>query len=139
MNYLLFGFPFCSFPLPDYFVLFEHFHQKGDERKEKQLVSNPFNASEGPTDEASDFLSAWGLDDWFSFLPIDLVPSRKPWLQKACSGVLDHQCCCVLLLSFHVFPSASRALCSWRLGDSEPVPGLPLGRPHKIARLVMSS
>lgn len=77
VNCLLLGFPLCSFPL------FEHFHQKGDERKERQLVSNPFNASEGPTNEAADFLSAWVLDDWFSFLPIDLVPSRKPWLQKA--------------------------------------------------------
>lgn len=56
MNCLLLGFPLCSFPLLDYFVLFEHFHQKGFERKERQLVSNPFNASEGPTDEAADFV-----------------------------------------------------------------------------------
>lgn len=28
-------------------------------------------------------LFAWVLDNWFSYLPIDLVSSSKPWLQEA--------------------------------------------------------
>lgn len=67
VSYLLLDFPHCSLPPLDCLVFFEHFYQKGDGREERLLIPNPFNASEGLTDEVVTYCFVWVLDDWFPF------------------------------------------------------------------------